>query len=333
MNGQDVIEDEFYAAVRTAAVIDRSHFGRVEVTGKDALDLLHRLSTNDLLACKAGHTIGTVFTNDKGRVVDFVRVVVRDSKTLAITSPGRSAQFIEWVNKYCIMEDISLTDVTSSTAMITVIGPDSTSLVSQVFGVNPSPATCVELNGPAGRMVILRDCSFCTDIIDIIAGIEGARTIMDLLAPRAKRMGEIAYEAFRITRGIPASGTELSNAFNPYEAGLRQAISFTKGCYLGQEVIARLETYDKIQRKLVGLVFDEDPATADARPTLCKNSREIGWRTSMSSHPIQGQYVGLGIVRKDEVEPGDSVVINANGTAIRGIVKQIPISLSPDHEA
>lgn len=332
MNGQNVIEDEFYAAVRTAALIDRSHFGRVELAGKDALDLLHRLSTNDLLSCGAGQTVGTVFTNDKGRVVDFVRVVVRDSKTLAITSPGRSARFIEWVNKYCIMEDISLTDVTYSTSMISLIGPDSSSLVSQVFGVTPSPSTCVELNAPAGRMLILRDRSFHSDITDIITGIEDAQTIMDLFTPRAKRMGDIAYEAFRITRGIPATGTELSNAFNPYEAGLRQAISFTKGCYLGQEVIARLETYDKIQRKLVGLVFDADPTTPDAQPTLCKNSREVGWRTSISSHPIQGQYVGLGIVRKDEIEPGDSVVINAHRN-IRGIVKQIPISLSPDHEA
>jgi hypothetical protein len=333
MNGLNAVEDEFEAALHAVAVVNRSHFGRVEVTGKDALDLLHRLSTNDLLACRSGQTVGTVFTNDKGRVVDFVKVVVLDSKTLIITSPGRAPQLIEWVNKYCIMEDISLTDVTSSTAMISLIGPNSTSLVSQLFGVAPSASTCIELNGPAAHMVILRDCSFHSEIIDIIVGTENSRTVMDLLTPRVKKMGQMAYEAFRITRGIPASGTELSDAFNPFEVGLRQAISFSKGCYLGQEVIARLDTYGKVQRKPIGLVFDKDAMIAEARPTLYKNSREIGWRTSISNHPIYGRYVGLGIVKKEEVEPGDLVVIDANGSAMQGIVKQIPISLNPKHEA
>ena len=99
-------------------------------------------------------------------------------------------------------------------------------------------------------------------MLDIIVPKESATQIWQQLSHESEkhdipRIGRAAYDAFRISRGIPAFGAEISNAFNPYEAGLAHAISFTKGCYIGQEVIARLDTYEKVQRELVGLMFEE----------------------------------------------------------------------------
>ena len=331
--GQRTSEEEYQAALNEVAFIDRSDFGRIAITGKDGLDLLHRLSTNDLLAIKSGENAGTVFVTDKGRIVDYIRIGVQDTMSIAITSPGRSLPFIEWLEKYCIMEELHLEDMTSSSGMLSLIGPEGASVVSRLFGISLVPGSVHRISGPDGELVALRDDSFGTPVIDIIVPAGRIGAVRELVAAHAVPMGDVAYEAFRITRGIPTYGAELSSSFNPFEAGLRHAISFTKGCYLGQEVIARLDTYGKVQKKLVGLIFSGNPAALNTQPVLYKDSKEIGWLTSFARQPMYGCQVGLGIVRDREVEPGDSIGIQSGDSVIHATVKQIPFSVGPTHEA
>ena len=138
----------------------------------------------------------------------------------------------------------------------------------------------------------------------------------------ARNIGSTALETYRISRGIASRGRELTDAFNPYEAGLRETISFTKGCYIGQEVIARLDTYQKIKRKLIGLDFREG-SPGHQPQSLLKFGKEIGLLTSVTPSTVRGRVFGLGIVIEADVAPGDELMTSISGS--QGVVKEFPL--------
>ena len=323
---------EYDAAINRAALTDRSHFGRIEITGADRVDLLHRLSTNDLLRGRPGSVIGTVFTTEKGRVVDYVTLLLKSSSLLAITSPTNEQKFTAWIDKYCIMEDVRLTTVTASTSMFSFIGPESKSIIKLLFDLSLDSQSTIDITNPLGPISIAYSKDFGTDIFDLIVSETSADLVWQELSRESEkhgipRMGRAAYDAFRITRGIPALGAEISESFNPYEVGLHRAISFTKGCYIGQEVIARLDTYERVQRELVGLIFHDPSLGIQAGATLSRDSKDIGLLTSVSETAIHKCHVGLGVVRKDSVVAGDKVQVGTSQETVEAMVATPPFDI------
>ncbi|MBX2992193.1 MAG: aminomethyltransferase family protein [Bacteroidetes bacterium] len=325
------IEAEYDAAVNDIAMIDRSWVGRIEVTGADRLDLLHRLSTNDLLKAKAGQVVGTVFTTDKGRIIDFVHILIRDSSLLLLISPGNEETFSAWIDKFTILEDLQLKTVTHSTAMFSLIGPKATAFASSLEEQPLQHNTLIENSSLPFPATILFRTEFKTDIIDIIlASSDAARAWGYLLTvgtvSTPKPIGIRAYQVFRISRGIPELGAELSDQFNPYEAGLSHAISFTKGCYIGQEVIARLDTYKKVQKGLWGIISSGDDAMQPGAEIL-ENGDVIGKITSSTPDSIRGKRIGLAIVKKSSLQADDHVSISYNGTTSAGSLSAFPVAV------
>jgi folate-binding protein YgfZ len=140
-----------------------------------------------------------------------------------------------------------------------------------------------------------------------------------------RQMGMEAYDALRISLGIPAAGHEIAESFNPYDAGLRQDISFTKGCYIGQEVIARLDTYQKIRHRPMGLVLSRGGAPGPGRVVLEKNGGQVGWLTSATRLPVRKKYLGLGIVNVDNVREGDQLEATVDGTPVHCVALNLPL--------
>lgn len=326
------VDEEFDAATQAAALTDLSFFGRMEVTGADRLDLLHRLSTNDLLAAKQNGVVGTLFTTDKGRLIDYASVVVRDNSLMLIVSPNNEGAVAQWIDKYCITEDVKLVSVTDRTTMVSLIGPQAKPIAGALLGTPVQDNCLVEVAHALGRLQVVCVVTTKAHMVHIIVENETARQAWSYLSEEGKRhglvkMGSYAYEAFRVSRGIPAHGAEISESFNPYEAGLREAISFTKGCYIGQEVIARLDTYQKIRRKLVGLVLSAPLADAGPMPALIKNGAEIGCVTSSVNTPVHGKFLGLGILGTDVAVEGESVLVSGTDPVIRGVIINPPMSV------
>lgn len=322
------IEQEYDAAVNGIVLIDKSWVGRIEVTGADRLDLLHRLSTNDLLKAKAGQAVGTVFTTDKGRIIDYVHILIRNSSLLLLISPGNEATFSAWIDKYTILEDLQLKTVTNSTAMFSLIGHQAVSFASFLTGQPLLPNTFIESSLLSFPATILYRSEFNTDIVDVIIDASDAACAWNhLLSFRAESkpttMGIGAYQVFRISRGIPELGAELSDQYNPYEAGLYQAISFTKGCYIGQEVIARLDTYNKVQKGLWGVVYFGD--TIQTGSEVLKDGDVIGQITSSAPDSIRGKRIALAILKTKGLQTDDHVSIQSNGTTIAGSLSSFPV--------
>ncbi|MBI4535689.1 MAG: aminomethyl transferase family protein [Ignavibacteriae bacterium] len=324
-------ESEFDAATNGVALIDRSWIGRIEITGADRLDLLHRLSTNDLLKSKPGDVVGSVITTEKGRLIDYVTLLVGETSILVLTSPGNEERLSHWIEKYCIMDDVKIASVTSSTALISLLGPKVGDVAAPVLEANLRPNKFQKVLSAFGGATVAWEQRSGLNFVDILVDVRHSTRLWDYISSKGDRseivkVGVMAYEAFRISQGIPQTGGEISESYNPYEAGLIGAVSFTKGCYIGQEVIARLDTYHKVQRQVVGLVIAES-TPGESGGLVMFNSLEIGVVTSMSPTPIRGKTAALAIVRNGTVKPDDVVTLKFGEQKTEATVCEIPIQL------
>lgn len=314
--------EEILAATNDSARINFRTHGIIDISGSDALDLLHRLSTNDLRNLGVGECRSTVLTTDKGRIVDYIYLLNVRGRLLMCSSPGHEQSVVDWIAKYTIMEDVQLEIVTSTMHQLSTVGPNSLSYVNSALNISLMPWSCSECVLPDGKEA-LAFCTkeFGTTSIHIIAQ-DGGQIMIDQPASMAVMSVE-SYETFRIMQGIPIASHELREEFNPFETGLAAAISFTKGCYIGQEVIARLDTYQKVQRRLVGLMMPSTPEMSSMLP-LFYSGNEVGWLTSVAPIDFNGRRFGLGVVRK-EVSVGESVTYEERGKVSSITVADVPI--------
>lgn len=311
---------EYQAARQGDALLDRSYVGRFRVTGKDALDLLNRLSSNKVDVLPPGTGAGTVLPTAKGRVIDLIHLFATEDHLLMLTSPQTRQQVADWIDTYTFLEEVALEDITESTAMITLLGPQVPTLLERVTGtpvahLEPYASTHVLIDGvPA---LLLRTDPAGAPGYDLVTSADKGEALWQALsdpATGATPIGEAAYNALRVEAGVPRYGWELSEDVNPWEVNLHPFISFTKGCYTGQEVILRLYNYKRIQRQLVGLAFSS--AGVEEGATLRQGDKDAGEVTSVVRHPVTGKSIGLAIVRSSFAAPGSKLeVVGGKGNA------------------
>lgn len=291
------------AATDGLSLADRSHIGRLKLTGEDALDMLNRLSTNKLDDLAPGGIMGSVLTTNKGRIIDLLFIARQDDHLLVLTSPDTRRRVAEWIDFYTFVEDVEIADITQETAMFTLLGARAAQAHPALADLPPCGSATADIDGV--RALALRSDFhlFGAARIDLIAPLPDApRLRAALLARGVTPISAPALDLLRIERGIPTHPNELSEDYNPLEAGLWEFISFNKGCYIGQEVVARLNAYDKIQRHLVTLSWQAPDAPAP-QAALYHADRRVGALTSVAP-PEAGKPIGLGYVRKAHTEPG-----------------------------
>ena len=289
---------EYAAAVTKAALHDASFWGRLKVTGSDALDLLDRLSTNKVIDLQPGQAAPTVLTTDRGRIVDLLGVVNTGDHVLLLTSPGRQQAVVDWLDKYTIMEDLLVEDITGETAMLALIGPHAADLLERPATVQEAGIRFPAWEQQVGNCTVLvveRPLGKLPCFYLLTASSDAPGLWRQLVAGPVTPVGAEALDAVRVSQGVPEYGNELGEPYNPLEAGLIGSVDFAKGCYIGQEVIARLDSYNKVQKYLVSLRFDED-AVVTPGTSLTHEGRVVGAVTSLSRIPGAG-LVGLGYVR------------------------------------
>jgi folate-binding protein YgfZ len=324
---QNSVDHALDQALTNAAIIDQSTMGRVAVGGADRLDVLHRLSTNDILRLRPGQLAPTVFTSDKGRIIDYAYVVVSDADILLLTLTGGEEHLVSWIEKYHIMEDITFSVTTNDTRMYTIVGPRAQEIVAGFLAVD-LPQNChIVATFKDLQFHVLHIHDLGTEFVHIIVPVEESGRMWDTLMERATSLGipllgASTYGIWKCMMGIPSSG-ELSDMYNPYEAGLRPAISLTKGCYIGQEVLARLDTYQKVQRQLVGLDFGTTDDVCCGTPIFSPDGEDVGHLTSVSGGSYRGRYPALGIVRKTAILAGTSLAVRAGSSMQRGVVTAV----------
>jgi folate-binding protein YgfZ len=323
-------QDQYWALTGGLVVVDRQSVGLLRASGKDAVDLLDRLSTNDLSGLALGKGVSTVLTTNKGRVIDLLRVVHLGGHLLVLCSRDAVTRVSEWIDFYTFEEDVVVSEVTAEYFITGLVGPQALATAQQVAGAAAAGLTAygaVDADVAGVKATVVRTDFLGEAAFDFIVAVSDGQALRDALAEHAEAVGPEALEAARIERGIPAFGSELNEDHNPLEAGLIDSISFNKGCYVGQEVVARLNTYDKVQRRLAVLNWPPDPAlggpvsagdpvsggdSVSVGDEIVGDDKVIGAITSVAAHP-DGGFVGLAYVRRAfegaEVAVGQSGII------------------------
>ena len=329
MERSDYQAEDYSAIHDGVALIDRSQVGRLSVAGEDALDLLNRLSTNELSDLETGKGVLTVLTSNKGRIVDLLFVLRQAGSLLVLTSPQTRGKVAEWIDFYTIIEDVTVDDVTEKTAMLSLVGPVAGSLLGDKAGQEVSALGLREsagVNLGGVEATVIRTDFLGLRAYDVAVQADSSPGLWtDLVQAGARPTSTEAMEAVRVEQGVPAYGSELGEDYNPLEANLIAYVSFSKGCYVGQEVVARLKTYDKVQKRLVGLLWDfQSVLTPSAR--LMNEGKQVGVVTSVARSQHLGRGIGLGYVRKAYVEPGTELLAAFDEGELAVEVAELPLS-------
>jgi folate-binding protein YgfZ len=324
----DAPRAECQAAHASAVLRDASHWGRFLIGGKDHLEFLHRMSTNDFVNLKPGTGLEAVFPDNRGRVLEMGTFYRGATQTLAVLSPPGRERLPTWLDRYIFSEEITLEDVTMKTGMIELSGPQAADLTLATLDLNLNAASdhqlMKQLEGT--DLWLVRIDRFGHPGLRVVGPAEEIPAFWEkLLKKGAHPMGEEAFEILRIEAGLPLYERELTEDHNPWEAGLDRAIHMDKGCYIGQEVIARLDTYDKVKQHLMGLIFAGEALPSPDTPLLVEG-REAGKITSAAYSPHLGKNIALAYVRNAHCTPGTLAELSLNGAKYKAEIVALPFA-------
>jgi aminomethyltransferase len=303
---------EYHAALEQVVIMDRSHEGRFEIVGADRLNIMHRISTNDLLTLEAGEGRPTLFTNAIARVLDRATVYQRGERALVISEPGRGAALRRYLQKNIFFnDDAHISDLGNTTRQYVLHGPDAERIASQLVpDLAPMHSADVMIAGIP--VILLRDKPLSGSHWRMIVPNEGAPDVWAaLIAHDLTPAGSLTYNVLRIRAGRPGVGRELSTDYIPLELGLWDEVSFTKGCYTGQEIIARMESRGRLAKTIVTVRLS---AAVDAPAKLVADGHEVGMLTSSVQTP-DGDSIGIGLVKVAKAQPGATLLVGEGVSA------------------
>ncbi|MBA3944922.1 MAG: aminomethyl transferase family protein [Herpetosiphonaceae bacterium] len=301
---------EAYQAARDGVVrYDASACGRLRMLGRDRAELLHRLSTNDVRSLTAGMGLRTVLTNHNARIIDLLTVYALPEHLLLVTSPGQGTPIRKLLARNIFFNDkVTIEAITDHTVQWQLYGPQAATLLQKLTGLpvgewalHHIQATQIAGAGAwVARTLPLGDTSSPAFTIFALQAdwLEIAPRFEDL-----PTLDEATYQVLRIEAGYPAWQHELSLDYIPLETRLRDAVSFTKGCYIGQEIIARMDSRQRLAKQLMRLRLDT-PVEVGVKLQL--DGKEQGTLTSIAHSPEQG-LIGLGYIRTEHAHPGVSL--------------------------
>ena len=310
---------EYETALNTAVIFDRSHEGRLHITGKDRFELLNRMSTNKLIDMQADEGRATIFTNANARVIDRIEVYNRPDYLLVVTEPGQDVNIQQFLQRHIFFnDDVQLQNITQATVMFGIHGKNSDAIMAEL----DEQSTAIE--GLAGFSTHIEDATiyvakrkeFIGSHWSIIAPKDDAVSIYQKLmtigeAHGLHPAGSLTYNTLRIRIGRPAR-PELNTNFIPLEIGLWDEVNFAKGCYTGQEIIARMESRQRLAKTMVSLELDTFVAApADVKS---KTGQTIGRMTSSVQAP-NGHIFAIAVLKTDYISEG--TVVQVGDTSAR----------------
>lgn len=260
---------------------------------------MNRMSTNDFRKTRLNEYRKTVLTSDKGRIIDLVTLVNSNDSFLLLTSPFNKEKVKSHLEKYIIADDVNFEDSNITFNQIIIIPENADNTTGIFTGEKLTDNKVVSLNETD---FIFRD-KFKSDKISIVCAKENVPRYEEKLRGMDK-MSDNEFESFRIDHGIPESVYELNEEINPVECGLKEYISFNKGCYIGQEVIARLDSQGKIPKQMVKIISKEKLESGDK---IYRNDKETGFVSSTVLN--HDNYKALGFIRSTELDFGNEYYV------------------------
>jgi folate-binding protein YgfZ len=303
-------ETEQEALRNGCGLLDRSQRGKLALTGAGAAEFLNGQVTNEVEKLTDGEGCYAAFLTHKGKMLGDLRVLRTASELLLDTERAALQALFDMIRRFKVGYDVELHKRTLECALLSLIGPKAREIATEATGAGALPPATEHAHTAAsiaGHQVRLISTAHPQGI-DVLCAVDAREAVSAaLIAAGATSVGEAAAEALRVEQGVPRYGIDLDETVIPQEAGLNErAVSFTKGCYVGQETVARLHYRGKPNRTMRGLLLSEPAATGDE---VHLGERLAGRLGSVALSPAHGP-IALALLRR-EADPGDSVTIGA----------------------
>jgi aminomethyltransferase len=312
----------YEAAHHGAIVVNRSDLGLLKFTGETRLDLLQRMSTGDVKDLRSGEGAATILTTDIGRMIDRLLLHVSSEAVYALTGEDNADNIARYLMRFVFFQDdFHIEDLSDDTAIFGVYGQEATGRLSSLwngaFGDEDALPRHhwrqLALNGTA--VYVHRTDAVAGDGYFVMCDMDVSATVWEqLLAADIVPASAEAFDYLRIESGLPRFGYEISEEYIPLEAGLWSDVSFRKGCYIGQEIIARMESRGRLAKQLVQLGA-EAPVSPGAM--VQADGRGVGTVTSVGEGPAG--VLALAYVKTKALEEDAKVELRVGNAALAGI--------------
>jgi folate-binding protein YgfZ len=323
-----VSQKAYDAARRDAAFLNRSTRGRLVVSGPDRAAYLQGLLTNDIVALKAGEGCYAAYLTPQGRMIADLLVYELGDLILLGVSGDVTEGLLARLDQFVFAEDVSLGNVSGTFAQYAIVGPGAPAVLANVLDVSAETLSALVPHGNL-RALLMGEPAIVARVtdtgepgFDLFLERQQAGTFED----RLRRAGTVELDAatadaLRIEQGVALFHRDMDEDTIPLEAGIeKHAISMTKGCYVGQEVIIRVlhRGHGRVARKLVGLLLAGTEVPLDGTP-VTSGDRDIGRVTSAIVSPALRRPIALAYVQRDFVEPGTTVGVGGRPATVSAL--------------
>ena len=326
---------EHAALCETAGVLDLSFRSRLVLTGADRARFLHGQVTNDVKGLRNGEGCYAALTTAKGRMQSDLFIYALPDELLLDFEPGLTAAVSQRLEKYIVADDVQAVDVAPHYGLLTVQGPKAEAVVRALGLANNLPAKSLGflkiVEATLGEIYLVNQARLGTSGFDLFVPAAALATVADKLIAAAKPIGGRAcgwqaFEVARVEAGIPRFGVDMDETNFPQECGIEaRAVSYNKGCYIGQEVLNRIHTMGHVNKALRGLRLADDLKSLPAKgERLFAAGKEVGQITSAAASPALKANLALAIVRNEANQIGAELGLGIGENQSLGRIVALP---------
>jgi glycine cleavage system T protein len=323
--------DEHMRVRTTVGLIDHSYLGVIKIGGKEGAQFLHGLVTNDIKGLGKGKGARAAFLTGKGKVMGLCRVLGLGDEYLLINDPQTHEKIFKYVFPFSYAGDFTAEDVSEEYRTLSIQGPAAL-LVMKEICFEPVPSLqeheWIETIIAGHHVLVVRASHTGEQGFDILIPASGLQDVWDFILLKGafhsiSPVGLRALDSLRIEAGIPVYGIDADDSNMMLELGLGDAVSFTKGCYTGQEAVAMATYRGHVSKKLSGLTLSEDtlPSAGDK---VFKEGKEVGYITSALKSPSLGSVIALGYLKYGFFDASTDLDVQHQERALKATVVELP---------
>ena len=311
---------EYHALVSAAGVYDLGWRAKIVLTGSDRVRWTNGMVTNNVRDLPQDHGNYNFILNPQGRIQGDLYVYNFGDHLLVDTELWQAARLKDIFDKFIIMDDVEVADISDKLTAIAVQGPQALSILRGIgitIADDVAPLVVTRSIWQDIGISVTRMASDISKTYEIWLAPENAPKLWNaVLAAGAKPVGTDAIELFRVAAGVPRYGQDIRERDLPQETGQSQALHFTKGCYVGQEIVERIHSRGNVHRQFTGFVISGAQPEPGAKIEV--DGKEVGEITSSKQLPTESgtEVVALGYVRKEAAEPGKNVQVNGSPAVV-----------------
>jgi len=327
-----------HAALRqTAGVLDLSFRSRICLTGADRVRFLHGQVTNDIKRLRAGEGCYAALVTAKGKMETDLNIYCLQDELLLDFEPGLTEKISQRLERFIVSDDVQVVDVAPLYGLLSVQGPKAEAVIRSVGVFSEIPARPFQSmkisDATLGEIYLVSQARLAPVAarFDLFVPLDSVGAVADKLIAAAKSVdgcacGWEALETTRIEAGIPRFGADMDESNIPLECGIEsRAVSYEKGCYIGQEVINRIHSVGHVNKELRGLRLANELKSLPAKgDKLFRDGKEVGYVTSATKSPALGAQIALGYVRREANAPGTELVLRSAAVEAKAVVAELP---------